>query len=558
MRVRSWLIRGLILAGVAALVALGWVANSWVSPERVREKVVGTLTEQFDDVAVHVGSARMRILGGIAVTDLRLTRRGDAPDSPFLVVPSAILFHDKEQLNRGKLVIKKVELENPTIRVERAADGKWNLSAVVRPGPADKPIPTFVVKGATVSVTDRAPGGLPEAAFTDVQATLLNDPLPTLTVQATGASRPFGPVNVRGRLNRINNHLAVSVELAEFPVGLSAVATAQRFTPDLAPHLAKLTAVANVKADLTHTPAAAVPWRHDVKFDVKGARFEHPDLPDPVTNIAATVRSVDGRVRVEDATAELGASRLRISLETRADAPAAPAGGGALTRIEDRLQKIDVSVTGVTLDDALFARLPAEAQKRRRIFNPTGQVDASYKFAREGAGWKRELELRPQQARALYEKFRYPVSDVRGVIKHTVTHAGAEVTTVDLVGSAAGQFVTVKGRVEGDGPDPGLHLRIVGDNVPLDDALYAAMPPRYAAVVRELRATGRGNFVVEVTQQAGVNLAELEFRITVKGGKLNYVAFPYPLEQLSGQLVARTTVTDEARPVRPGEPLRAL
>src|SRR5437660_9291778 len=101
---RGWLIRGLILTGVAALVALGWVANSWVSPDRVREKVIAHLHEQFDGVDVHVGSARMRILGGIAVTDLRLTRRGDPSDQPFLVVPAAVPYHDDEQLNAGRLV----------------------------------------------------------------------------------------------------------------------------------------------------------------------------------------------------------------------------------------------------------------------------------------------------------------------------------------------------------------------------------------------------------------------------------------------------------------------
>ncbi len=100
--VRSWLIRGLILAGVAGLVAAAWVASSWVSPERVRQKVVEHLAEQFDGVDVHVGSARMRILGGIAVTDLKLTRRGDP--APFLVVPAAVIYHDKEQLSRGDVL----------------------------------------------------------------------------------------------------------------------------------------------------------------------------------------------------------------------------------------------------------------------------------------------------------------------------------------------------------------------------------------------------------------------------------------------------------------------
>src|SRR5438045_289775 len=96
---RSWLIRGLILAGVALVAGLGWVASSWVSPEHVREKVLAHLNEHFEGVDVHVASARLRILGGIAVSDLKLTRRGE--DRPFLVVPSAVLYHDKEQLNRG-------------------------------------------------------------------------------------------------------------------------------------------------------------------------------------------------------------------------------------------------------------------------------------------------------------------------------------------------------------------------------------------------------------------------------------------------------------------------
>ncbi len=558
MRVRSWLIRGLILAGVAALAALAWVANSWISPDRVREKVIATLSEQFEDVDVHVGSARMRILGGIAVTDLRLTRRGDAPDQPFLVVPNAIMFHDKEQLNRGKLVIRKVELENPTIRIERSVGGKWNVAAVVKTGPADKPVPTFVVKGATVTVSDRAAGGLPPATFTDVQGTLLNDPLPTLTVQATGASQPFGPVNVRGRLNRINNHLSLSVELAEFPVGEAAISTAQRFAPEAAPHLAKLSAVANVKADLTYAPETVPQWRHDVKFDVKGARFEHPDLPGPIEKIVATVRSVDGRVKVDDATAQIGAAKLRISLETRPDAPpvAPVAGEDPLRRIEDRLQKLDVSVTGVPLDDSLFEKLPEKVKKGRRMFSPTGQVDLAYKFTREAAGWKRDLEVRPKQAGMTYEKFRFPVSDVRGLVKRTSTNLGAESTTIDLVGTAAGQFVTMKGRIDGDGPDPALSLRVTGTNVPVDEQLYTAFPPKYAAIVREFRASGRGDFVAEITQHAGVNLIENEFRIDIKDGKLNYTAFPYPLEKLKGRLVVRTTSTDATRPLRPSEPIR--
>ncbi|MDY3560141.1 hypothetical protein R5W23_001366 [Gemmata sp. JC673] len=552
MRVRSWLIRGLILAGVAALVALGWVANSWISPDRVREKVIATLADQLDNVDVQVGSARLRILGGIAVSDLRLSRRGDPPDQPFLAVPSAVLFHDKEQLNRGRLVIKKVRLENPTIRIERAADGSWNIAEVIRSGPADKPVPTFEVKGATVVVTDHAPDGLPATTFTGVEGTLLNDPLPALTVQGSGTARPFGPVSVRGRFNRINSHLALSLELAEFPVGPASVSAARRFAPELAPHLAKLTAVANVKAEVTYAPEAAPHWRHDVRFDVKGAKFEHPDLPKALENITATVRSTDGRVKVDEATATLGDAKLKVTLETRPEAPPAAPGDDPLKRFEDRLLRLDLAVTGVPLDDTLFDRLPDKMKKARRMFAPTGLVDVGYKLTREAGGWRRELEARPRNGGLTYEKFRYPVADVRGLVRHTVTHAGGASTTIDLLGDAAGQLITIKGRLDGEGEDPAISLRVTGTNVPLDETLCKALPPKSAALVREFRASGRGDFVVEVTQQAGVNLTDNEFRIDVKDGKLNYTAFPYPLEKVKGRLVLRTNSTDPDRPVRPG------
>jgi hypothetical protein len=559
MRVRSWLIRGLILAGVAALAALAWFANSWISPDRVRAQVIVTLSEQFEDVDVHVGSARMRILGGIAVSDLRLTRRGDPVDQPFLVIPNAIVYHDKEQLNHGRLVIKKVEMESPTFRLERSADGKWNVAEVLKPGPTDKPIPTFVIKGGTVQVIDRTPGALPPATFTDVQCTLLNDPLPTLTIQATASAKGYGPVDIRGRLNRIKRHLGLSVELTEFPLGETAVPAAQRFAPELAPHLAKLTATANVKAELTYAPDESPQWRHDVKFEVKDARFEHPELPWPVEKIAATVRSVDGRIKVEDASAQVGQAKVKLSLETRTDA--APLAGGPptddiLRRIENNLQKLDISATGIALDDGLFDRLPDKMKRGRKMFNPTGLVDIGYKFTREGAGWKRELEARPKQTSLVYEKFRYPVSDVRGLIKRTITHTGNESTTLDLVGTASGQLITLKGRIEGDGPDPAVNLRLTGTNVPIDDKLYAAFPPKYAAMVREFRASGRGDFVAEIVQHAGMNFSENEFRIDIRDGKLNYTEFPYALEKLKGRLVIRTTSTDPDRPPPPGEPRR--
>ncbi|HSQ56924.1 MAG TPA: hypothetical protein VLM40_14380, partial [Gemmata sp.] len=54
------------------------------------------------------------------------------------------------------------------------------------------------------------------------------------------------------------------------------------------------------------------------------------------------------------------------------------------------------------------------------------------------------------------------------------------------------------------------------------------------------------------------NLCENEFRVAVRDGTLNHMAFPLPLEKVKGRLVVRTTATDPTRPIHPGETLAPL
>src|SRR5205085_12336249 len=148
--------------------------------------------------------------------------------------------------------------------------------------------------------------------LTDARFTLLNDPLPVLTLDARASADGFGPVHLRGRMNRITRQVGVGLELPELPVGPAAVAAAERFAPALAPHLAKLTVTAAVYADLTYTPDATPAWRHDVRVELKDGRFAHPDLPWPIEKLAVKARSVDGRVKVEEATAQVGSALVKL------------------------------------------------------------------------------------------------------------------------------------------------------------------------------------------------------------------------------------------------------
>ncbi|HYH63922.1 MAG TPA: hypothetical protein VD866_04420, partial [Urbifossiella sp.] len=553
--VRSGLIRGLILAGVAAVGVLAWVASTWVSPERVREQVVAALHDQLDGVDVRVGSARMRILGGIAVRDLTLTRRGDPPDQPFLVVPVALLFHDKEQLNRGRLVIRRIELENPTLHLERGADGKWNVADLVRPGPADRPVPSFQAKGATVTVTDRSPEALPAVKLTDAQLFLQTELVSMLTLDARGTTDLFGPVEVKARFERLSRKTVIDLDLKALPLGDVAPAIAERFAPLIAPHVQKLTATAAVKAELRYNPEAAPAWRHDVEVTVKDGRLEHPDVPWPIEKIGVKVRSIDGRVKVEDATAKVGPAHVRVALETREGGVTLQAADkdDPFAAFEAHVQRADVTVAGVPLTDELFARLGEAGAKAKKMFSPAGTIDLGYRFGREAAtGWKREIDVRPRGVTGRYEKFPYPITAVEGSLKKTVVPGGEPSMAVDVRGKAAGDAtITVKGQVYGRGPDPAVTLRVAGANVPIDDRIIAAFPDEYPDLLRQFRPAGRATFTADITQKQGVNLVENEMRVEIADGTIHYARFPYRFERVKGKVVARVQAVEPRPGVAP-------
>ena len=568
------------MAGVAGVVTLGWLANSWVSPERVRADVIDHLSQHFNDklVEVQVGSARMRILGGIAVTDLKLIRKGENGNTTFLNVPSAVFYHDKEQLNRGRLVIKRIELDNPELNLERGADGKWNIDGIDKKDdkdePADKPVPTFIIKDGTVHVHDHAPDSFPNVTLTNVELTLLNDPITVLAIQARGmvkgwgGSKTLGPIVARARKVRNKGVLSVGLELADAPLGELIARNADRLSPGLSQQLSGLAATATICGDFTYTTRDDVrKWQHHIRVELKEARYTHPDLPWPVENITASVHVVDDRVTVEQASAQVAGAKVRLRLESRVSQPLQAERQKAesddvLSRLEKHLESLELSVDNLTLDDVLFRVLPPGTQRQREKFSPNGQVDLNYKFTRmkkdedkEKIGWLREFELRPKQIAMTYYQFKYPVKDLRGKVKRTVTQFGVPLTTIDLLGTAGEQTITITGQIRGEGDDPGINLRVTGANVPINQALYNAFPVKYAELVRRFGAEGRGDFVAEFVQAQGVNLCENEFRIDIRDAKILHKEFPYPLEKVKGSLIVHIAAIDADRPIRPGQPL---
>jgi hypothetical protein len=561
-RPTGWLVRGVLLTLFAGLGGAVWYAQTWVSPENVRAALVSSLQDHFPGANVTVGGARLSVFGGITVSDLAVSWPGDS--EPFFAAPSAVIEHDKQRLNQGRLGVRKIELDRPTLRLECTPEGVWRIPGLERETPADRPVPTFVVRGATVTVIDRRPGGWPAFAVRDASFELVNDPLPVLKVRAGATVAPFGSVQVAATFHRETKVAAVRLDVPDVVLGPAFAAEIAKARPDVAEWLDKLSASATLRADLTYQPGQPRPMRADVKLDVRDGRYDDPALPWPMEKLSATVRVVDGTLRVERATARVGPATADLAFETlplpALVEPLGESAGAALPTtpdlfgaIEQRLVSVTATLKNLALTDDLFARLPPAANAARARLHPTGAVDATYKFARVGGTWKREIEVRPNQLAILYDRLRYPISELDGSIRKTVTPDGADDVTVRVTGTAGGKRVDISGRVAGGGDDPLIDLRIAGDDLTIDKTLFDSLhKEKYRTLLNQLRARGRGDFSCTIRQDPGVNRVETTFAVTVKDGTLCDERFPYPLDRVRGKIVVRVVTSDESRPDAPG------
>ena len=590
---RPWFIRGGILTALAALIGAGMWAYNWVSPEKVRAAVVENLQGQFDDsVEVEVGSAHIRLFGGVSVNELKLTRRGE--QEPFLYVPSAVITHDKERLNRGELVIRKIELDSPTVRLVRATDGKWNVGGIAKPSAGEKPIPTILVKNGTVFIEDRSPAAIPAMAIRNIKLNVFGDALPWIKFDGQ-AKVGFGnepehdptalaiPLAATVKWNRDTNQAQGKVEISDLEIGPDFAGVVARLHPAAAEYAQNIRAKTAIRADFTLPGTTGAAPTYDVKFDVREGRFEDEALPWPIDQFTGSIRIRDGRVTVEKATARLGKSSVEIGLKTKADVfsvgasalppcgprvrapvfshllrppgPAVPPvenGDDPFRAFEEKLDEFDLTVHALTLDDDLFRRLTPKASVIQRMFSPVGGVDIAVRYDRKDGGWKREVEIRPNKLAIKYEKFRYPIFDLAGSVKKVVASDGTDEFRLDLTGTAGGRRVGMTGKVAGEGPDPFISLKIAGNDIPIDDALMAALPGKYPVSLGKLRGKARGDFVIDIRQPHGVNRCENTFRIRIFDGSVNYTHFPFPVKQVRGNVLVRVSASDPKRPLRPG------
>lgn len=546
---RKWLVRSLVFSVLGVIVLVALLYEAWTNPSAMRRTVHAKLGTVFTGATVSIESARLRLLGGIAVREIRMARRDDLDRGDFLYVPSAVIYHDKEHLLDGTLAVRKIELDRPRLRIVREQDGRLNLAGVLSPPNLKEPVPTIIIRHGTILIEDRshsASGALLE--IKDVNLTLLNDPLSTLNIDGAGHSDVVGPVRIQARYHRPTDAASAILDLSQVPINTDLIQRIAAFCPEAATHLRQLRGMGKVHLTLVHRPEAEESWSYDLRCQLNKGEWTHARLPVPLEQIEASLTCRNGRVPHAELTARSGAALIQVKLSDLAWPGHEP------RDIEECVRELDAHVEHLHVAAPCYDRLPPVCQHLWELYRPLGPVSLHYTYCRTAPErWRKHWEIRPEGMSARFKHFPYPIETVTGKVEVDLSSDHDDTIQVNLAGRGGDRPVTVKGSVRGDQANE-VDLVVAADDVPVDHELMRALPEKSREVARTFlptrsRELGLSRQPLGLIQPAGLanikvfirrNRGRTEFAnryvIALHDASLRYNLFPYPLENVSGVL----------------------
>jgi hypothetical protein len=554
---RKWLVRSVVFAVLGGLSAAGLLYQRLTSPAAIRDQIVARLQELLPGANITLDSAQLSLLGGIQIQALRLSRRDDPDRKELANLPSAIFWHDKEQILEQKFQLRRIELNRPHLHLTRGKDGRWNLSGDIFSAPHPEiAIPTIVVKDATIIIEDYLPSpGPPALAIKVGYAQAINDPITTVTFCLKGISELAGALELRGTWRRDTGELSLSLHAPQINIGPALNAVLLAYQPKLSGHAQAFEGRAKVQANLFYQPASEQPWRHDITCQISDGKLRHAQVPLPADRIEAVLHCEDGELRLKQMTARLGGT-AHVAMTGFSRLDEAPAGSIPRSPVLEKLTPTqpsifpeqmecagDLRIEGLVLTNELFAGLPPSLQDLNREYVPRGLVNLDVHFEQHLGECVRRCCVKAIDVSATYHLFRYRLDHIVGDFNHVIdTKEHLHRLSMELTGKTGAQPVTIVGEVLGQGATAHVDINIAGKNIVMDQRLKEALPNGLDKVADSFQPSGYVDFVAKIWRDRDKRQPDKaewlnQYTLNFHDASLRYDAFPYRLENVRGTLV---------------------
>ncbi len=428
-----------------------------------------------------------------------------------------------------------VLVRRPTIYATRRPDGTWSAAKIL-PLPHFSKIPhPITVENGTIEIFD--PGSNPPSTLTLRDINVEFSPIPDHgppSQWATGVrgymdGDHFQRLEYSGRLNANSSGLELNGDMTgldltpqlrdSLPGGLGA---------KLAP-LAPLRGQMHVGFHIHHDPAAAVPIQFTVDGQLNGGRFDDPRLPYPLNDLKGHFHADNAGIAIDQVSAQAGNATLKV--------PTATIHGylpGSTISIQASAEHL---LIGRQWDRGIPQPLATEWQR----FLPSGEINAYAALEFDGQRWKPEVTADLLDVGITYFKFPYK-------LEHTVGRLTLknDELTADLTAYAASQPLTIRADFQHPGPRFTGGVVVSGQNIPFDQNLMDALANMDALakerahperIVRSLHPSGTFDAYLKVDRDNPDQPLRKFLQVTPNKTAVLYDRFPYPIQNITGQLV---------------------
>jgi hypothetical protein len=504
------------LTAAGVVVALSMGGDRFAG--EVRSRAEARLRDIFPALTVRVQAAALVdgegiVLRGVSLVDPTLPpqhRQLAWIDEVHLACGTALA-----DLAAGPPRITGIRLRRPTLHAVRMADGEWNLVRLVGGRSTSRIVPVSVEE-ATLLVDDARLHR--RITIRHIGVDLRPDAEEVVAIRGNGAGDLFERIAFTGRVQPAAGtfDLAGSIESLEVgpPLhGLAGTATGA------AGWLSGLRGRLGVDWRL----AGGIDRPDEVALSAVGrlesGHFQHELLPFALSDVRATVRADRSGVVCEDLSAHAGATRVR--------------GSGRTTGWHDGADfDLVVEAERLLVGRHWEGHLPEPLAAQWSKLLPAGEIDLRARLVRRAGTLDPDVAVRCRSVSLTHYRFPYRLDHTVGT---AILKEGT--LTLHLIGQAGGHPVHVAGSLDTttDGV-PGF-VEVRGAGLQIDAALLAAMPPRSADIIRNLR--GSGSFDFSFRHERGSRFTgghdnRLELRLA--RCSLAYVRFPYPLTNVSGTI----------------------
>ena len=394
---------------------------------------------------------------------------------------------------KGRFELRDVILVKPKIRLRRRDDGSWNVQGLLAdpwPLQGSGPTPPIEVEEGTIELAKGAEDYMTLLRDVTIKVAASNGsagPIP-FEMTAKGGTGLFDRLGARGTIDPSTGHLTLNNgELVRLTLS---EAYRDRLPAEVGGWLARAgLAGGEVDIDLPSLdfdPSATPKLHYHATAKLRRGLWKCSKLPFPISDISINAEAKDGEIAILEARGNDGKTALsltglaRLDLDDPKRSTFRVVAGADNLELDRRLRDWLPDGPPREIWDAYFPNVAASSTSAGRV-----SVSAVVTRAIPGAEPDFAADVRCLDVSMKYRHFAYPVDHITGIIHATKKQMNLAVRTM-----VNDRPVKVTGTVKDPGPDAIADLAFEVESLPIDAALFNALPPEVKPVVASFQPTG--------------------------------------------------------------------